>query len=64
MVEDLITVNLYRHSVIVETVHEIIATFHELGQLPRGGGGVRVGTSVHNHPIPDFGMEHSIDDTL
>ena len=56
--------NLYRHSVIVETVHEIIATFHELGQLPRGGGGVRVGTSVHNHPIPDFGMEYSIDDTL
>jgi len=56
--------DLYRQPVIVETVDEIIATFYGLGQLPRAGKRMRVGTSEHNHPIPDFGMQYSIDDTL
>ena len=64
MVEDFITVDLYRQPVIMETVDEIIATFYGLSQLPRAGKGTRVGTSEHNHPISDFGMQYGIDDTL
>ena len=56
--------DLYRQPVIVEAVHEIITTFHGFSQLPRAAKGMRVGTSVHDHPIPDFGMQYAIDDTL
>jgi hypothetical protein len=64
VIEDFITMDLYREPVIVEAVHEIIATFHGLGQLPRVGKRLGVGTSEHNHSVPDFRMQYSIDDTL
>jgi hypothetical protein len=35
MVEDFVSMNLNRQPVVVETVHEIVATYHGLGQLLR-----------------------------
>lgn len=56
--------DLHRQPVVVEAVHEIITTFEELSELPQSRKGMKVGTSKHNHPISNFGVQHGIDYTL